>query len=141
MRHLAFVFLFVVAGPASAGDIEQQCTHEEMIVAESVQHFIESWGKYYDSYRFFGRCSDGVVSEAFTDTATSLLANQWKQLPTFYSFVKRDRAFLDFVLGHIGGIENQKLLNQIAQSSKVDCPAGMKTLCTKINKAAMGALK
>jgi hypothetical protein len=94
MRHLAFVFLFVVAGSATAGGTEQQCTHEEMIVAESVQHFIESWGKFYDSYRFFGRCSDGVVSEAFTDTATNLMATQWNQLQVFNSLAKKGPRFL-----------------------------------------------
>jgi len=141
MRHLAFVSCVVAAGSAFADGNEQQCTHEEMIVAESVQSFIESWGKYYDSYRFFGRCSDGVVSEAFTDTATNLLATQWQQLQVFNAFAKKDPAFLDFVLGHIGGVENQKLLIQIAQSSRLHCPAGMKDLCIKINKATEAALK
>lgn len=120
---------------SQAGD-GRICTKDEAYQAESEASTVGSWSTLYTSFKRFGHCDDGAISEGYSDSVARLLTQHWDQIARLDSFAKKDRAFRLFVIRHIDDTVPIDDLKEIERNATTRCPYGLKRLCKSIAEAA-----
>lgn len=87
---------------ANAGDASlRTCTRQEAIQAETDSSSLKTWRDIYRSFRLYHHCDDGAISDDYSSSVASLLADRWDQARDLNALARRDPEFLAFVLHHV----------------------------------------
>lgn len=103
-----------------------------------------SWDALYSWYKEYRACDDGVIAETSSAAVGNLIVAHWNTLPRFGQIAKRDVAFRQFVITHLGWtIEMEDIsakdVEALKRNSKTRCPAGLTKLCNELRTAADAA--
>jgi hypothetical protein len=105
----------------------------ELVQAERSASHARSWSKMIAAYRAYARCDDGgEVSEAFSDSVGYLLGK--KGLDELADLVRRDPAFLSFVLRHVGDITPKDQSVAIRRNVTARCPESAREVCRAVRR-------
>ncbi len=136
VRVITFVlFSFILFPYASASD-KKQCTREEAVQALTEANTHRDWDSFYRSFKRFGHCDTGAISEGYSDTVGRLLADDWKHFKRLHTLSSTDKKFERFVLKHIDMTVPVDVLQKIIDNTRLHCPQGTEKLCKAIEAAA-----
>src|SRR5882757_2552859 len=93
--------LFLVTSAFASDAAIKKCTKAEAMEAEKEADSLKDWDQVYRSYKRFSQCDDGAIAEGYSDSITTLLADDWKSFTRLLVLTNRSRDFMGFVLKHI----------------------------------------
>jgi hypothetical protein len=102
---------------------------------------LRTWDVLYKSYTLYQKCDDGATAEGYGESVARVLVDHWNTLSQFAELVKKDPAFLRFVLRHVDATDDEKDLQKIKTEAKTRCPTGLRAICDGLGKEAESALK
>lgn len=114
------------------------CVQSESMEAPGV---LKNWEDIYASYKRYVQCDDGAVSEAYSDSICTMLANNWKSLHDLTEITDTDKDFLKFVIRHIDGSAHSHDLETIHYNAEYACAEISYTLCSLIQKRSAEVMK
>jgi hypothetical protein len=120
---------------------ETNCSQIEAMTAFNETGSLKSWQDIYDSYKRYNKCDDGAIAEGYSDSITTLLANNWRSLKGLSRLAEIDKDFLRFVLGHIDATADFNDVQKVYKNAIQKCPKDSSKLCSLIKKASKNALK
>ena len=136
LRAMVVVLIgFILLSDASA-DNKKHCTREEAVQAEDAVDSLNDWDSIYQVFKRFAHCDDGAISEGYSDAVGRLLADDWAHFRRLSKLCSTSKKFRRFVLKHIDETIPVDVLQKIVDNTRLNCPAGAKELCKKIEKAA-----
>jgi hypothetical protein len=108
------------------------CTKEAAIKAENDTDTLTNWERVYRSFKRYGHCDDGAISEGYSDKICRLLAYDWEHISGLKKLAQKDKKFTVFVIRHIDDTVKVKDIKKIFANSIESCPAGNEALCKSI---------
>jgi hypothetical protein len=108
------------------------CTDDELKRALDESDTLKDWKAVYRSFKSFGHCDTGAVSEGYDDSAIRLLTKDWKHVVVLSQLGSADREFGKFVLRHISELASEDELQVISKNAKSSCPSGEASFCQRI---------
>ena len=139
MTSLLFGLNIAQQPPRSSARMD--CSEPEALHAEDQSVHLKSWQHLYRSFRQFGQCDDGALSEGYSETVVRLLAHDWKHFSELNAIVRTDADFKLFVLRHIDALSAAKDLRLVVRNARQDCPKEARPLCKSLEQASELALK
>jgi hypothetical protein len=111
---------------------DKNCTKEDAIKAENDTDTLTNWERVYRSFKRYGHCDDGAISEGYSDKICRMLAHDWQHVGTLKSMVQKDKRFAVFVMRHIDDTVKIKDVKKIFANSTESCPSGNEALCKSL---------
>jgi hypothetical protein len=111
----------------------QTCTREDAIKAETEASSLRTWRDVYDSYKRYHQCDDGAISEGYSNSVATLLADNWDHIEELNALARKDSKFKAFVLRHVDELMTLSQSNAIKENVRSRCPAKSQHLCRSIN--------
>jgi len=139
-RVVAICVLLLSAGGAVRAQLPD-CTDAQASRAGTVIDGVRTWDGLYKSYKLYEQCDDGLVADAYSDAVARLLVEHWSTLPRLAQLAKKNDDFWQFVLDHIDSSDDPGDLRTIKRRAERRCPAGLRSTCRELNKAADSAIK
>jgi hypothetical protein len=118
----------IIAGKASA----QKCPREDAIRAETESSSLKTWRDAYGWYKRYHQCDDGAISEGYSNSVATLLADRWDQLKDLNALAKKDPNFQAFVLHHVDEMMTAAQSKVIKENVRSRCPPSSRHLCRLI---------
>jgi hypothetical protein len=115
---------------------QKKCTHEEAYQAESDTDNFKRWDDIYQSFKRFGHCDTGAISEGYSDAIGRLLADDWKHFDRLSKLCSSNKRFERFVVKHIDATIPANVLQKIVDNARLNCPSRAARLCKTIEAAA-----
>jgi len=131
-------FLLSACGAVRAQD--SGCTDAQAARAETAIESVRTWDALYKSYKLYEQCDDGAVAEAYSESVARILVDHWSTLPRLAQLAKKNDDFWQFVLDHIDSSDDPGDLRTIKLRAERRCPAGLRSTCRELKKAADSAL-
>jgi len=122
--------ILILAGKASP----QTCTREDAIRAETESSSLKTWRDVYASYKRYHQCDDGAISEGYSNSVATLLADHWDQLKDLNALGRKDPKFQAFVLHHVDEMMTATQSKAIKENVRSHCPQRSRHLCRLIEK-------
>jgi len=116
------------------------CTDAQGRQAEAEAGGVHAWDALYKSYKKYQQCDDGAVAEAYSESVARILVDHWSTLPRLAQLAKKNDDFWQFVLDHIDSSDDPGDLRTIKRRAERRCPAGLRSTCRELKKAADSAL-
>ena len=116
------------------------CTDVQAREAEAEAGGVRTWDALYKSYKKYQQCDDGAVAEAYSESVARILVDHWSTLPRLAQLAKKNDDFWQFVLDHIDSSDDPGDLRTIKRRAERRCPAGLRSTCRELKKAADSAL-
>jgi hypothetical protein len=139
MFRLAAIFLLL--GVSTAAAQQSHCSAAEEQRAEMQADTPRSWETLYKSYKQYGKCDDGAVSEGYSESVARILVDHWSTLPRMARLAAQDTRFRRFVLAHVNATLDLNDLKKIRADAKTRCPSQPGAICADLTKEADAALK
>src|SRR3989442_5232241 len=111
---------------------QKVCTQDEGMRALDESDGLKDWDAVYRSFKRFGHCDNGAVAEGYDDSIIRLLVGDWNHFDALAHLAASDKAFEQFILGHIDELASQEQLKAIANNAKSLCPSRENYLCERI---------
>lgn len=112
------------------------CSKEDALAAETLAATAQSWQQLHQQFDRFSHCDDGAIAEGFSESATVLLSEHWRDVRQLEAILRSDPPFREFVIRHIDETVPVKRLNQIARNARKLCPRSLKGFCRDVEAAA-----
>lgn len=119
--------------PAFAGE---GCTWKKAIQAEQTIVTLSTWPEVYDSFKQYGACDDGGISEGYDDRIADLLTKKWGSINELKKLVEADPKFKKFVFVHVDILMSRDDAKKIIENSEKHCPDDAKKLCAELTNKA-----
>jgi hypothetical protein len=132
MRLAGLIWLVFANVAVQASDQKKPCATADAIRAEQQASSLRTWQEVYMSFRNFAQCDDGAIGEGYSDSVARLLSDHWNGTSQLNHFVKRDKAFENFVLRHVDELMSPTQAEKIRKNAESSCPPNSKTLCDEI---------
>ena len=116
------------------------CTDSQSRRAETAIEGVRTWDALYKSYKLYEQCDDGAVAEAYSESVARILVDHWSALPRLAQLAKKNDDFWQFALDHIDSSDDPGDLRTIKRRAERRCPAGLRSTCRELKKAADSAL-
>jgi len=113
---------------------QQSCAREDAIKAETEASSLKTWNALYESYGRYHQCDDGAISEGYSNSVATLLADHWDNADSLTALAKKDPKFKAFVLHHVDALMTSTQAKRIRENVQSRCPANAKNLCQSIAK-------
>lgn len=127
---VSFFLYVLLTSKATAGP----CTREEAQKAEYGASTLRTWEEVFRSYQHYKSCDDGAISEGYSSSVASLLADKWNELGDLVKLIEMDRAFETFVLRHIDDTMSHNQDVMIESNIRRKCPKSASQLCMALSK-------
>ena len=69
------------------------CPAAESQRAESEADTLRTWNALYKSFKSYGQCDDGAISEGYSESVARILVDHWNTLPELAHLVRKDAEF------------------------------------------------
>ena len=136
VHNIVLVAMLFLNTTCNAREIKV-CTQDEATQAETEASKLDNWKDIYSSFKRFGHCDDGAISEGYSASIGRMLAYKWNEATVLYKLTVKDKDFEKFVLKHIDDTVPIQEINMIAVNAQTRCPNYARELCTKIKKVAI----
>lgn len=113
---------------------ERRCTRDEAIKAESEAPSLKTWKDVYVSYTKYCHCDDGAISEGYSASVASLLAEHWDRLKEVVVLTTEHPKFECFLLRHIDETMTEDEGRIIEEYARSHCPRDASRLCGLIKQ-------
>jgi hypothetical protein len=146
---LAIVLIVLFSFPASASEPVSSCKDRESYDKEfmtldqqlSSEHpSLESWEYLHRFYlglvERFPECDDGAHGQRLSEEVGYLLGVRWDKFSGLEKVAEKDKAFVEFVMGHLNSSAEPKTLEAIVKNATTKCSDKAKALCLKIKRRA-----
>lgn len=110
----------------------KECKREEAIAAETEASTLKTWPEVLRSYQRFAHCDDGAISEGYSSSVATLLADRWDSLEELNTLSRAHPRFQAFVLRHLDETMDQDQDKAIQRNVRDHCPKGAMKLCEAI---------
>jgi len=91
-------------------------------------------GAGFRSYNRYRGCDDGAISEGYSSSVASLLANRWNQLRDLIRLIRTDQSFQVFVLRHVDDTMTHDQDVVIQNNARLKCPQHAGQFCAALSK-------
>jgi len=129
------LILTILIATADASD-KKRCTQKEAMQALTEANTHKDWDSAYKSFKRFGHCDTGAISEGYSETVGRLLADDWKHFNRLAELCTADTKFKGFVTKHINATIPVDVLQNIIDNTRLHCPSEAIALCKAIEDAA-----
>ena len=140
MRRLVAIFVLMFSACIACAQ-QHPCTTAGAQRAEADTDKLRSWDALYSSYRLYGRCDDGAISEGYSEAVARILVDHWSTLPRLPFLGKRNSRFRRFVIAHVDTTLNIDDIKKIEANAKTRYPSGLRGICTDLTTEADASLK
>jgi len=117
---------------ANAAPLE--CTRDDAIRSETEASTLTTWQLVFQSYKRYQQCDDGAISEGYSNSVATLLADSWDHLNELTALSRAHPGFKKFVLRHVDELMGSDQSKKIAGHIRSNCPADAARLCEEIKK-------
>lgn len=131
-QGLSLLIAALLASASAAGADAKQCTQDEAIAAETEASTLKTWPEIFQSYQRYGHCDDAAISEGYSDSVATLVADRWDLIPELNALARAHPAFRAFVLRHLDDLMSIDQDKTIRENAQAHCPKGATALCTAI---------
>jgi hypothetical protein len=128
--------VLAVALPTPVVGQTRPCTRDEAVQAEAQASSLRNWGDILTSFRKFGHCDDGAISEGYSVSVVAMLADRWNQLPELDNALTVEPTFRAFVLRHIDDTAGRTEFDRLVANVAVRCPPQSTPTCAAILERA-----
>lgn len=136
MNRLKYLKIFLMlslffVNRCDAAAVNQNCTRDEAIAAESEIDRLNDWDSLYMSFKRFAHCDDGAIAEGYSDIVGQLLGD-WKNFNRVVELTASDLNFKRFVIKHLDETIPYDTGEKIFENVRNRCPSDAKKLCKLI---------
>jgi len=111
---------------------QRVCSTLEASQAEREADELEDWNSVYLSFKRFGHCDEGTISEKYSASVSRLLIHDWNNLDALLRLAASDKDFEQFVIRHIDETMSEDEAAQVIDNARLHCPAEAQWLCKSI---------
>jgi hypothetical protein len=132
LRKTAVIFLLAIPLTYTSAETSKKCSRSEVTRARAEAGRLEEWASVYASYKQFGHCDVGKLSEEYSYTISRLLAHHWADVDVLLSLATEHEEFKRFILQHINEDIPEEEAQRIINNSREHCPPNGEWLCRAI---------
>jgi hypothetical protein len=134
--------LTTVLLPTAARASDDSCSTKQDDRASRALSKATNLTQMYQTSRMFSGCLEsGATAEQASDDVVVQLAHHWRKSIAELKTHRADRAFISFVLRHVDATTGSDDLQSIVTKARTACPTGAKSICLKVEAAAVSALQ
>lgn len=127
----AMIFFPAVAPAQQTQSHRNRCTgaQQEQALDQAQSEGLSGWARLYRAFKLYPGCEKSETEDYYTPAATTLLED-WPTAGKLSALAAADPAFLQFVLRHIDGYDEELLT--IGENARMHCPPGSDAMCHQI---------
>lgn len=108
------------------------CSPAQAAAADAMVDKIDTWMGVDYTFKRWGHCDGGSITEGNSEAIARLLVDKWTTLSVLAKLIKKNPALQEFVLSHLNSTLDTNDLEKIQKLSLSACPKDLDLLCKGI---------
>ena len=132
MRSIAITIAIATCSIPVADAQAKPCSREQAMQALATASVLNTWPEVLASFRKFGHCDNGAISEGYSVSVVAMLADRWNQVAELDKALSTEPTFRAFVLRHIDETAGRDEFNRLVANAAVRCPPQSVPTCEAV---------